>query len=89
MEQDIKLFKNFKETRVFRPPFQADAIYGGVLLGVRSGEVFGLLGANGAGKTTTMRAPPSFSWTRRRPPPRRPSRKKGRTRRPPRRHAHA
>ena len=35
----IKLFKNFKETRVFRPPFQADAIYGGVLLGVRSGEV--------------------------------------------------
>ena len=35
----IKLFKNFKETRTFKPPFQADAIYGGALLGVRSGEV--------------------------------------------------
>eukprot|EP00967_Tisochrysis_lutea_P146165 scaffold275491_cov28-Tisochrysis_lutea.AAC.6 len=35
----IKLFKNFKEVRAFKPPFQADAIYGGALLGVRSGEV--------------------------------------------------
>mmetsp|Transcript_20959 Transcript_20959/g.34623 ORF Transcript_20959/g.34623 Transcript_20959/m.34623 type:complete len:958 (-) Transcript_20959:266-3139(-) len=35
----IKIFKNFKETRTFKPPFQADAIYGGALLGVRSGEV--------------------------------------------------
>ena len=35
----VKLFKNFKETRAFKPPFSADQIYGGALLGVRSGEV--------------------------------------------------
>ena len=35
----MKLFKNFKETRAFKPPFSADQIYGGALLGVRSGEV--------------------------------------------------
>ena len=35
----VKLFKNFKETHAFKPPFSADAIYGGALLGVRSGEV--------------------------------------------------
>jgi len=35
----IKVFKNFKETRTFKPPFSADQIFGGGLLGVRSGEV--------------------------------------------------
>merc|ERR1719424_2601634 len=35
----VKLFKNFKETRAYKPPFSADQIYGGALLGVRSGEV--------------------------------------------------
>lgn len=35
----VKLFKNFKETRAFKPPFSADQIYGGALLGMRSGEV--------------------------------------------------
>ena len=35
----IKIFKNFKETRTFKPPFSADSIFGGALLGVRSGEV--------------------------------------------------
>jgi len=35
----IKLFKNFKETRTFKPPFAADALLGGALLCVRAGEV--------------------------------------------------
>ena len=35
----IKLFKNFKETRTFKPPFPADALLGGALLCVRAGEV--------------------------------------------------
>ena len=35
----IKIFKNFKEIKTFQPPFSADQIYGGALLGVRSGEV--------------------------------------------------
>ena len=35
----IKVFKNFKEIRAFKPPFAADTIFGGTLLGVRSGEV--------------------------------------------------
>lgn len=38
-QTSIKLFKNFKETRTFKPPFSADQIFGGTLLGVRSGEV--------------------------------------------------
>jgi hypothetical protein len=32
----IKLFKNFKERRVFKPEFGAEGIYGGFLLGVKS-----------------------------------------------------
>lgn len=32
----IKLFKNFKEKKSFKPEFGADGIYGGSLLGVRS-----------------------------------------------------
>ena len=35
----IKLFKNFKETRSFKPPFAADALLGGSLMCVRAGEV--------------------------------------------------
>ena len=35
----IKLFKDFKETRTFKPPFAADALLGGALLCVRAGEV--------------------------------------------------
>jgi len=35
----VKIFKNFKETKTFKPPFSADQIFGGALLGVRSGEV--------------------------------------------------
>ena len=35
----IKIFKNFKETRTFKPPFAADALLGGALLCVRAGEV--------------------------------------------------
>ena len=31
----IKLFKNFKEVRSFRPAFSAEGIFGGSLLGVR------------------------------------------------------
>ena len=34
----IKVFKNFKEHRSFRPPFAATGIHGGALLGVRSAE---------------------------------------------------
>ena len=38
----IKLFKNFKERKSFRPDFGAEAIYGGHLLGVKSpsGTIF-------------------------------------------------
>lgn len=32
----IKLFKNFKEKKSFKPEFGADGIYGGALLGVRA-----------------------------------------------------
>ena len=32
----IKLFKNFKERKSFRPDFGAESIYGGHLLGVKS-----------------------------------------------------
>ena len=32
----IKLFKNFKEKKTFRPDFGAETIYGGHLLGVKS-----------------------------------------------------
>jgi len=32
----IKIFKNFKETKVIRPSFSAEGIFGGALLGVRS-----------------------------------------------------
>jgi coatomer subunit beta' len=32
----IKLFKNFKERKSFRPDFGAETIYGGHLLGVKS-----------------------------------------------------
>lgn len=32
----IKLFKNFKEKKAFKPEFGADGIFGGHLLGVRS-----------------------------------------------------
>ena len=35
----IKLFKNFKETRTFKPPFAADALLGGALMCIRAGEV--------------------------------------------------
>ena len=35
----IKLFKNFKETRTFKPPFSADALLGGALMCIRAGEV--------------------------------------------------
>ena len=35
----IKLFKNFKETKTFKPPFAADALLGGALLCVQAGEV--------------------------------------------------
>lgn len=38
-QTSIKIFKNFKETKAFKPPFSADQIFGGGLLGVRSGEV--------------------------------------------------
>ena len=37
--QTIRLFKNFKETRAFKPPFSADALHGGALMCVRAGEV--------------------------------------------------
>ena len=38
----IKLFKNFKERKSFRPDFGAEAVYGGHLLGVKSpsGRIF-------------------------------------------------
>jgi coatomer subunit beta' len=32
----IKIFRNFKETKILRPPFSAEGIFGGNLLGVRS-----------------------------------------------------
>ena len=32
----IKIFKNFKEKKSFKPEFGADGIFGGHLLGVRS-----------------------------------------------------
>ena len=32
----IKLFKNFKEKKTFKPDFGAEAIYGGHFLGVKS-----------------------------------------------------
>lgn len=32
----IKIFKNFKEKKAFKPEFGADGIFGGQLLGVRS-----------------------------------------------------
>uniref|UniRef100_UPI003AAB6239 coatomer subunit beta'-like n=1 Tax=Centroberyx gerrardi TaxID=166262 RepID=UPI003AAB6239 len=32
----VKIFKNFKEKKAFKPDFGAEAIYGGFLLGVRS-----------------------------------------------------
>lgn len=35
----IKIFKNFKETRSFKPPFLADALLGGALMCIRAGEV--------------------------------------------------
>ena len=35
----IKLFKNFKETRTFKPPFAADALLGSALMCIRAGEV--------------------------------------------------
>ena len=35
----IKLFKNFKETRTFKPPFAADVLLGGALMCIRAGEV--------------------------------------------------
>jgi len=35
----IKLFKNFKETRTFKPPFAADLLLGGALMCIRAGEV--------------------------------------------------
>lgn len=38
-QTSIKIFKNFKETRTFKPPFSADQIFGGGLLAIRSGEV--------------------------------------------------
>jgi coatomer subunit beta' len=34
----IKVFKSFKQHKQFRPPFAAEGIFGGALLGVRSGE---------------------------------------------------
>lgn len=32
----VKIFKNFKEKKSFKPEFGADGIYGGHLLGVRN-----------------------------------------------------
>ena len=32
----VKIFKNFKEKKAFKPEFGADGIFGGNLLGVRS-----------------------------------------------------
>ena len=32
----VKLFKNFKEKKTFKPDFGAETIYGGALLGVKS-----------------------------------------------------
>ena len=32
----IKIFKNFKEKKSFKPEFGCEGIYGGTLLGVRS-----------------------------------------------------
>lgn len=34
----VKVFKNFAEHRSFRPPFAAEGIFGGALLGVRSSD---------------------------------------------------
>ena len=34
----IKLFKNFKERKSFKPDFGAEGIYGGHLLGVRTSQ---------------------------------------------------
>ena len=33
----VKLFKNFKEKKSFKPEFGAEGLYGGHLLGVRGG----------------------------------------------------
>ena len=54
----VKLFKNFKETHAFKPPFSADAIYGGALLGVRSGEVRALPATHRCGRPL-LRPPPA------------------------------
>jgi coatomer subunit beta' len=32
----VKIFKNFKEKRTFKPVFGAEGIYGGALLGIRA-----------------------------------------------------
>eukprot|EP01097_Dermamoeba_algensis_P006113 TRINITY_DN3854_c0_g2_i2.p1 TRINITY_DN3854_c0_g2~~TRINITY_DN3854_c0_g2_i2.p1 ORF type:complete len:616 (+),score=125.58 TRINITY_DN3854_c0_g2_i2:65-1912(+) len=34
----VKIFKNFKETKAFRPPFNIEAIYGGAMLSIKSGN---------------------------------------------------
>lgn len=38
----IKVFKNFKEHKSFRPSFAAEGIFGGALLGVRSNDFIDL-----------------------------------------------
>lgn len=38
----VKVFKNFKERKNFKPDFGAEGIFGGYLLGVRSGSGLGL-----------------------------------------------
>ncbi|XP_072249091.1 coatomer subunit beta'-like [Leuresthes tenuis] len=37
----VKIFKNFKQKKTFKPDFGADSIFGGVLLGVRSNSGLG------------------------------------------------